>query len=93
MKNITLSVPDEVYRQARIAAARRDTSVSALVAQFLAEVAGDRQQQTLRSAAIDAAFGAVTEFETSDRLTRDQLHDRAFLRELESKRQLAESTS
>lgn len=35
MKNITLSVPDEVYRKARIAAARRDTSVSALVAEFM----------------------------------------------------------
>jgi hypothetical protein len=35
MKNITISVPDDVYRNARIAAARLDTSVSALVGKFL----------------------------------------------------------
>jgi len=39
MKNITLSVPDDVYRSARIAAARLDTSVSALVRNFLKSLA------------------------------------------------------
>ena len=36
MRNITVSVDDETYRQARIVAAQRDTSVSALVREFLA---------------------------------------------------------
>jgi hypothetical protein len=35
MKNITLTVSDEVYVLARVWAARRCTSVSALVRQFL----------------------------------------------------------
>ena len=35
MKNITVSVPDEVYRRARVRAAERDTSVSELVRDFL----------------------------------------------------------
>lgn len=35
MKNITVSVDDEVYRQARVAAAKEGTSVSALVAEYL----------------------------------------------------------
>lgn len=35
MRNITVSVDDETYRQARIVAAQRDTSVSALVREFL----------------------------------------------------------
>src|SRR5215211_3161023 len=35
MKNITVTVPDEVYRNARIRAAERGTSVSALVAEYL----------------------------------------------------------
>jgi hypothetical protein len=36
MKNITVSVPDETYRSARVWAAHRDTSVSAVV-QYLLE--------------------------------------------------------
>ena len=35
MKNITVSVPEEVYRRARVMAAERDSSVSALVKEFL----------------------------------------------------------
>ncbi|MGO8759275.1 MAG: hypothetical protein ACLQG3_14245 [Terracidiphilus sp.] len=35
MKNITVSVPDETYRQARIWAAERGTSVSKAVAYLL----------------------------------------------------------
>jgi hypothetical protein len=35
MKNITLTVPDEVYLLARVHAARQGTSVSALVRRFL----------------------------------------------------------
>jgi hypothetical protein len=35
MKNITVAVPDETYRSARVWAAQRDTSVSAVVARLL----------------------------------------------------------
>jgi len=35
MKNITVTVPDEIYLLARVHAARQSTSVSALVRQFL----------------------------------------------------------
>jgi hypothetical protein len=35
MKNITVTVPDEIYLIARVWAARRGTSVSAVVRQFL----------------------------------------------------------
>lgn len=38
MKNITVSVDDEVYRRAHMKAAELDTSVSALVKRFLAEL-------------------------------------------------------
>src|SRR6185437_9516497 len=40
VKNITVSVPDDVYRNARVAAAQRDTSVSALVVAFLEQLSG-----------------------------------------------------
>ena len=35
MRNITVSIPEEIYRQARICAAHSDLSVSALVRKFL----------------------------------------------------------
>jgi len=93
MKNITLSVPDEVYRKARLAAAKRDTSVSAMVAEILEELATGRPRHVGRSAVIDAAFDAVSDFRASDRLTRDQVHDRAFIRELDQRHRLLESAS
>jgi Ribbon-helix-helix protein, copG family len=47
MRNITVSVDEDTYRRARMKAAERDTSVSALVRQFLTEFAaekGDRER-------------------------------------------------
>jgi len=41
MGNITLTMPPEVIRQAKVLAAQRDTSVSGLVAQMVASAAGD----------------------------------------------------
>lgn len=35
MKNITISIPDDLYIYVRICALRRDTSVSAMVRKFL----------------------------------------------------------
>lgn len=83
MKNITLSVPDEIYRKARLAAARQDTSVSALVAVLLQEIASGRSRHTRRADAIDRAFAAIPAFRASDRLTREQVNDRAVMRQLE----------
>ena len=47
VKNITVSVDDEVYHAARVAAARRKTSVSAFVREALQGLAGKRQRQPL----------------------------------------------
>ena len=76
MKNITVSLDDDTYRRARIIAAQRDTSVSALVKRFLSELAAGeteferlrRQEQELRK--------RITNFSGSDRLPRDELYDR-----------------
>jgi hypothetical protein len=40
MRNITVSVSDETYRQARVWAAQRDTSVSAIVKYLLQTLPG-----------------------------------------------------
>lgn len=93
MKNITLSVPDDVYRKARLAAAQQDTSVSALVADILTEIASGRSRHANRAEAIAKAFDAIPSFRASDRLTRDQINDRAFMREIDRRHRLLDSAS
>ena len=46
MKNITLAVDDETYRSARIRAAELDTSVSALVRDYLRLLTGQKAEET-----------------------------------------------
>lgn len=76
VKNITVSLDDEVYRRARIAAAERDTSVSALVREFLEGLgSGESEAERMRKAerALRARIG---EFRAADRLSRDAVHER-----------------
>ena len=76
MRNITVSVDEETYKRARVAAAERDTSVSALVKAYLRELSSaeteierlKRQERELRS--------RITSFSASDRLSREDLHRR-----------------
>lgn len=77
MKNITVSVDDETYRRARMKAAEKDTSVSALVRQFLAEVAADESRNE-RLRRLEAETRAqITDFGVGDMLSREELHDRS----------------
>jgi plasmid stability protein len=77
VKNITISVPDDVYRDARIRAAERGTSVSALVADYLRSLsergAGfatlEKQQKRVQN--------EIARFSARDRLDRDEIHRRA----------------
>ncbi len=76
MKNITVSVDDQTYRRARIIAAERGTSVSALVKQFLANLArGGDENERLKQAEALLREG-ITEFRAADRLSRDDLYQR-----------------
>lgn len=76
MKNITVSVDDETYRRARIRAAERDTSVSALVREFLNGLASDDSEfQRLKREEKELRAG-IKGFSASDRLPRDALYDR-----------------
>jgi plasmid stability protein len=76
MKNITVSLDDEIYRRARVKAAEMDTSVSAVVKNYLIEFATteteferlERQEEEIRCKMIG--------FRGSDRLSRDELYDR-----------------
>jgi plasmid stability protein len=80
VKNITVSVPDDVYRRARIRAAERDTSVSGLVREFLQrldEGAADFERWRRLQ---DEVVKGLSRFRAGDRLRRDDLHDRDALR-------------
>jgi hypothetical protein len=76
VKNITVSLDDETYRRARLKAAERETSVSALVRQFLIDLGSGeseverlkREERTLRERA--------PAFRAGDRLSRDDVHRR-----------------
>jgi hypothetical protein len=77
MRNITVTVDDDVYRRARIAAAALDTSVSALVKVYLQQLAATeteterlkRQEREIRSKIVD--------FTASSRLRREDTHKRS----------------
>jgi len=76
MKNITVTVDDEIYRRARIKAAERDTSVSALVKHFLVELAaGESDADRLRREE-RALRERISSFRAADRLPREDVHER-----------------
>ena len=78
MRNITVAVDDETYKRARVAAAERDTSVSALVKAYLEQLASHeteierlkRQEREIRS--------SIETFSASNRLSREELHSRSL---------------
>ncbi len=78
MKNVTVSLPDEIYRQARIKAAERDTSVSALVREFLLELSGGAADFERRKRLQAEVQASIESFRASDRLPRHELHERAL---------------
>ena len=80
MKNITVTVDDEIYRRARVRAAELDTSVSAQVKQFLEQFA-QKETEFERLLKLEQKVRAeIVGFSASERLSRDELHDRAKMR-------------
>jgi plasmid stability protein len=78
MRNITVSVPDDVYRRARIKAAEQERSVSALVAEFLSALGdGDGEFERLL-ARQEEVLAEIESFRAGDRLRRDEVHERAL---------------
>ena len=56
MKNITITVADDVYRQARHKAAAHDTSLSRVVSAYLQHWTTDDQQRANRMQALRGLF-------------------------------------
>jgi hypothetical protein len=76
MKNITVSVDDEIYRRARVVAAERDTSISAMVREYLNAVAAKETDFEKRKRIEAEARAGIKSFRASDRLSRDEIHRR-----------------
>lgn len=76
-KNITLTMPAELVRRAKVLAAQRDMSVSSLVARLLEQLVGEVRdydevaglERQMMSSAIGLGVGPIT-------WSRDELHQR-----------------
>ncbi len=79
MRNVTITLDEEVARWARILAAERDTSVSKLVGEMLRDT---MHMERARRAAMDRYLGRDAAAHKSEPgyPPRDELHDRDGLR-------------
>jgi plasmid stability protein len=80
MKNITVSIDDELHRRARIRAAELGTSVSAVVRRLLTEFAGGQTDFERRKALQDQTLARIRAFRAGDRMGRDDVHRRDAVR-------------
>ncbi|MBI3925869.1 MAG: hypothetical protein HY319_10040 [Armatimonadetes bacterium] len=80
MRNITVSVPDEVYHRARIKAAEGNTSVSALVRDFLVGLVQEESDFERRQRIQNEILASIAGFRAGDRLSRDAVHERDAFR-------------
>ena len=80
MRNITVSLPDEVYRRARIKAAERDSSLSALVREFLLRLGEDESNFERRKRLQAEVLASIGRFRAGDRLSRNEVHGRRAVR-------------
>jgi hypothetical protein len=69
-------VDDETYRRARIKAAEQDTSVSAVVKQFLVDFASVESETERMKREERALRASIQTFSAADRLPREQIHAR-----------------
>ena len=76
-------MPDDVYRRARIRAAEKGTSVSALVRDQLEKIAVEDSEFERLKRLQDQVIDSIREFSAADRMSRDEVHDRDALRRLE----------
>jgi plasmid stability protein len=77
MTNLTLSIDDELLKQARIRALEQDTSVNALVRDYLEQLAFSRSQRSGMAGFLALAESVHAGSGPEGRTwTRDELHER-----------------
>ena len=75
MKNTTVSLDEETHRRVSMIAVQRDMSVLALVRRFLVELgSGETETERLKRQERELRE-RITDFDASDRLSRDETHD------------------
>lgn len=77
MKNITVSVPESVYRRARVRAAEQGVSVSRLVSEFLRSLDANESEFARLEAQQQRVQDEILQFSARERLSRDEVHARA----------------
>lgn len=77
MRNVTLSLPDDVYRRARVRAAQEDTSLSGLVQRLIIDYTEKESDSERRKRLQSEVLATIGEFRAADRLKRDEVHRRA----------------
>ena len=80
MRNITVSIDDEVHRRARIRAAEAGTSLSAAVREFLIRWSGEETEFDRLKRLQDETLRTIDTFNGADRLPREELYRRGRLR-------------
>ena len=76
VKNITVSIDGETYRNARIAAAERNSSVSRLVRDYLRSLGTERTTGSEGTARLFAVLDTAKGFRVGNRLNREEAHAR-----------------
>jgi hypothetical protein len=74
VKNVTVSLPDEVYRKARIKAAERNVSLSSLVRRFLESLAEEEGEFKRLERLQEESYAKIDRFTASDRVKREELY-------------------
>lgn len=81
MKNITISVDEEVYRRARRKAAEHNTSVSRLVADYLRLLGKEEELRSERTKRLEELFATQDRKRTRrgvGRLKREEIYGRGL---------------
>jgi len=76
VRNVTVSLPSDVYRRARIRAAEEDSSLSALVQRLITGYTQEESDFERRKRLQNKVLATITGFSAGDRLSREMVHQR-----------------
>lgn len=78
MKNITVAVPDDVYRWARVRASEQGKSLSALVADYLEHLSSHGARFSALEGLQEEVRAGISSFRAADHMGRDDVHARTL---------------
>jgi hypothetical protein len=75
MKSVSVSISEDVYRRAQNRAAETNTSLSAVVKEFLTRFAGEETEFERKKRLQDEVLAGISKFRGGNRISRDAAHD------------------